>query len=299
MDKLLALTMFVETVRCGGYSAAARKLSVSTSSVTRQVASLEAELGVALLNRTTRNTNPTAAGQIYFDKAVFILDALAEADTAIADRSSEARGRLRVSVPVEFGRRVIAPHMGRLLSQYPELDVSLSLSDQMTDLLKERIDLSVRLGSSLASEDIISKPLGRFERWVVGSPEYFTRVGIPLQPRELVNHECLRFDYGDMHHGWDFRSSEDCIRINVQGRLESNNADILREAALNGRGTALLADWLVAEDVRQGRLTRVLANYEANPGDANGMINALYLPNHRRSSRVKVFISFLEEILSY
>ncbi|WP_338524905.1 LysR family transcriptional regulator [Pseudomonas batumici] len=299
MDKLLALTMFVETVRCGGYSAAARKLGVSTSSVTRQVASLEAQLGASLLNRTTRNTNPTVAGQAYFEKALSILDALAEADTAVADRSTEARGRLRVSVPVEFGRRVVAPHLGRLLSQYPELDVSLSLSDQMADLLKERIDLSVRLGSSLASDDIISKPIGRFERWVVGSPDYFARAGIPLQPQELLNHECLCFDYGDMHHGWAFRGSEDCIRINVQGRFESNNADILREAALNGRGTALLADWLVAEDVRQGHLTRVLANYEANPGDANGIINALYLPNHRGSSRVKVFISFLEEILSY
>ncbi|WP_248799209.1 LysR family transcriptional regulator [Pseudomonas sp. MWU13-2105] len=299
MDKLLALTMFVETVRCGGYSAAARKLGVSTSSVTRQVAGLETELGASLLNRTTRNTNPTVAGQAYFEKALFILDALAEADTAVADRNAVARGRLRVSVPVEFGRRVIAPHIGRLLAQYPELDVSLSLSDQMTDLLKERIDLSVRLGSSLASEDIISKPIGRFERWIVASPDYLAGAGIPLQPQALLHHECLRFDYEGMHQGWVFRSPEDCIRLNVQGRLESNNADILREAALDGRGMALLADWLVAEDVRQGRLTRVLANYEVNPGEANGMINVLYLPNHRGSSRVKVFIAFLEEILSY
>ena len=166
MDKLLALSMFVETVRCGGYSAAARKLGVSTSSVTRHVASLETELGASLLNRTTRSTSPTVAGQAYFEKALFILDALAEADTAVADRNAVARGRLRVSVPVEFGRRVIAPHRGRLLAQYPELDVSLSLSDQMTDLLKERIDLSVRLGSSLASEDIISKTSAIQRRWL-------------------------------------------------------------------------------------------------------------------------------------
>jgi DNA-binding transcriptional LysR family regulator len=299
MDKLLALKMFVETVRCGGYSSAARKLGISTSSVTRQVAGLESELGASLLNRTTRNTSVTVAGQNYFEKAVAILEAIDEADAVVADRGSEAQGRLRASVPVEFGRRIIAPHLGRLLERHPGLEISLSLSDEVSDLLSEQIDVSVRLGSSVVSDDIVSKRLGDFQRWVVASPEYLTRNGLPRHPRDLLEHQCLRFDYRTGHHNWTFQGDEDVIRLNVQGRLQSNNADILREAALAGGGVTLLADWLVHDDVSAGRLTRVLEQYEVNPGSASTCINALYLPNHRGSSRINVFIEFLQEILAH
>lgn len=298
MDKLLALKMFVETVRCGGYSSAARKLGISTSSVTRQVAGLESELGASLLNRTTRNTSVTVAGQHYFDKAVAILEAIDEADAVVADRGSEAQGRLRVSVPVEFGRRIIAPHLGRLLERHPGLEISLLLSDEISDLLSEQIDVSVRLGSSVVSDDIISRQLGEFQRWVVASPEYLARTGLPRHPCDLLEHQCLRFDYRMGHHQWTFQGDEDVIRLNVQGRLQSNNADILREAALAGGGVTLLADWLVREDVSAGRLTRVLEQHEVNPGSASTCINALYLPNHRGSSRINVFIAFLQEIIT-
>ena len=298
MDKLLALKMFVETVRCGGYSSAARKLGISTSSVTRQVAGLESELGASLLNRTTRNTSVTVAGQNYFEKAVAILEAIDEADAVVADRGSEAQGRLRASVPVEFGRRIIAPHLGRLLDRHPGLEISLCLSDEVSDLLSEQIDVSVRLGSSVVSDDIVSKRLGDFQRWVVASPEYLTRTGLPRHPRDLLEHQCLRFDYRTGHHNWTFKGDEEIMRLNVQGRLQSNNADILREAALAGGGVTLLADWLVRDDVSAGRLTRVLEQYEVNPGSASTCINALYLPNHRGSSRINVFIEFLQEILA-
>jgi DNA-binding transcriptional LysR family regulator len=297
IDKLLALKMFVETVRCGGYSSAARKLGISTSSVTRQVAGLEHELGASLLNRTTRNTSVTVAGQAYFEKAVAILEAIDEADAVVADRGSDAQGRLRI-VPVEFGRRIIAPHLDRLLDRHPGLEISVSLSDQVGDLLSEQIDVSVRLGSSVVSEEIVSKRVGAFQRWVVASPDYLSRHTTPCHPRDLLEHQCLRFDYGGSHQHWTFQGGEDTIQLNVQGRLQSNNADILREAAIKGSGVTLLADWLVRDDVAAGRLTRLLEHYEVNPGSASSCINALYLPNHRGSSRINVFIDFLEEILA-
>jgi DNA-binding transcriptional LysR family regulator len=298
MDKLQALSMFVETVRCGGYSAAARKLGVATSSVTRQVAALEAELGATLLNRTTRHSSPTLAGQAYYDKAVEILEALVEADGLVSDRGREAKGRLRVSVPVEFGRRVIAPHLGSLLAQYPELEVSLSLSDQITDLPKQQIDLSVRLGSSLTSDDIISRPIGQFQRWLVASPDYLQRAGTPAHPLDLMEHQCLRFDYGGAHLTWTCSDGQETWPLNVQGRLQSNNADVLRETALAGGGIALLSDWLVAEDVRAGRLVRLLPEYDSYPGNTVGSINVLYPPSLRESSRIRVFVVFLEELMA-
>lgn len=298
MDKLLALKMFVETVRCGGYSSAARKLGISTSSVTRQVAGLEHQLGASLLNRTTRNTSVTVAGQAYFEKALAILDAIDEADAGVADRGNDAQGRLRISVPVEFGRRIIAPQLDRLLDRHPGLEISLSLSDQVGDLLSEQIDVSVRLGSTVVSDDIVSKRVGAFQRWVVASPGYLERHGNPGHPRDLLDHQCLRFDYAGAHQHWTFQGEEQSIQLDVQGRLQSNNADILREAAIKGGGVTLLADWLVREDVAAGRLTRLLERYEVNPGSASSCINALYLPNHRGSSRINVFIDFLEEILA-
>lgn len=298
MDKLQALSMFVETVRCGGYSAAARKLGVATSSVTRQVAALEAELGATLLNRTTRHSSPTLAGQAYYDKAVEIIEALVEADGLVSDRGREAKGRLRVSVPVEFGRRVIAPQLGRLLAQYPGLEISLSLSDQITDLPKQQIDLSVRLGSSLTSDDIISRPIGQFERWLVASPDYLQRAGTPAHPLELMEHQCLRFDYGGTHLTWTCTDGRESWPLNVQGRLQSNNADVLRETALAGGGIALLSDWLVAEDVHAGRLVRLLPEYDSYPGTTVGSINVLYPPSLRESSRIRVFVAFLEELMA-
>lgn len=298
MDKFLALSMFVETVRCGGYSAAARKLGVATSSVTRQVAALEAELGAALLNRSTRHNSPTDAGLAYFERAVAILEALDNANSAVADRGDEARGRLRISVPVEFGRRIIAPHIGRFLEKYPELEVSLSLSDEIADLFKERIDLSVRLGTAVSSDEIVCKPVGEFERWIVGSPDYLLQTQMPQAPQDLLEHSCLRFDYGASNKAWQFRQGGEQIGVSVTGRFQSNNADILREAALGGQGLALLADWLVREDVRLGQLTRVLPQYEVSPGDANATINVMFLPNHRGSSRIKAFVEFIREVLA-
>jgi DNA-binding transcriptional LysR family regulator len=297
MDKFLALSMFVETVRYGGYSAAARKLGVATSSVTRQVAALEAELGATLITRSTRQNRPTDLGQAYFDKAVAILDALASADSLITDRGSEAKGKLRVSVPVEFGRRLICPHLPRFMASHPSLDISLNLNDEMVDLYKDRIDLSVRLGSTVSSDEVICSSVGRFQRWLVASPAYLERHGMPRQPADLAEHQCLRFDYGGTMRDWHFEVCDETLPISVKGQMQSNNADVLRQAAVAGQGIALLADWLVAEDVQQGRLSRLLADYQVNPTAIDSSISIIYLPINRESARIKAFVQFMKDVL--
>ncbi|MGE8499587.1 MAG: LysR family transcriptional regulator [Pseudomonas sp.] len=297
MDKLLALKLFVDTVDAKGFSAAARKAGVATSSVTRLVDALEAELGTVLLNRSTRQISLSEAGAAYYARARAILDAVAEADAQVADRGEEPVGLLRVSVPVEFGRRLIAPHLGRLLARHPGLELNLTLSDDIVDLLGERIDVSIRLGNALHNEDIVSRPIGQFQRWLVVSPDYLATHPLPTVPEDLLQHPCLRFDYGTPQQDWTFQRAGERHSVSVNGRLRSNNADMLREAALSGAGVALLADWLVRADVSSGRLTRLLEDYETNPGQARTSINALYLPNHRGSRRVNAFIDFLEEIL--
>lgn len=297
MDKLLALKLFVETVDARGFSAAARKAGVATSSVTRLVDALETELGTVLLNRSTRQISLSEAGAAYYAKARAILDAVTEADAQVADRGDEPVGLLRVSVPVAFGRRLIAPHLGRLLARHPGLELNLTVSDEVVDLLGERIDVSIRLGNTLHSDDIVSRTVGQFERWLVASPDYMATRPLPVEPDDLLQHDCLRFDYGTPQQDWTFQRDGETRTVRIAGRLRSNNADMLREAALSGAGVALLADWLVRADVSSGQLTRLLENYETNPGQARTSINALYLPNHRGSRRVTAFIDFLEEIL--
>ncbi|MGG7599074.1 LysR family transcriptional regulator [Pseudomonas sp. WC1] len=298
MDKLLAIKVFMATAETGGFSAAARRLGVATSSVTRQVDALEQALGASLLNRSTRQVSLTEAGISYYQRAREILEALAEADASVADRGEEPVGVLRLCLPVEFGRRVIAPHLGAFLARHPALELDIDLSDRFDDLLDGRYDLAIRLGEPAPGDELVCRPLGCFERWLVASPAYL-RQHPPLgEPRQLADHACLRFRYGQSARPWRLSQGEQCLELDISGPLRSANADLLREAAIAGSGVALLADWLVREDVEAGRLQRLFADWTVSPGNANASINALYLPNHRGSRRVMAFVAFCEGLLA-
>ncbi|WP_060484454.1 LysR family transcriptional regulator [Pseudomonas sp. NBRC 111123] len=297
MDKLLAMKMFTATVDAQGFSAAARRLGVATSSVTRLVDALEAELGSTLLNRSTRQVSLTEAGARYYARARDIFDALEEADASVADRGDEPVGVLRLCLPVEFGRRVIAPHLGTFLARHPSLELDIDMSDRLDDLLDGRYDLSIRLGDPQPNDELVCRQLGRFQRWLVASPDYLARRGALLHPEQLLQHACLRFRYGQKARAWRLQRAHEVLELEVSGPLRSANADLLRETALAGSGIALLADWLVREEVAAGRLQRLLADWQVSPGNANDSINALYLPNHRGSRRVNAFIGFCEGLL--
>jgi len=297
MDKLLALRMFVGAVEAAGFSAAARQLGVATSSVTRTIDNLEAELGAALLNRSTRRVSVTEAGNAYYQHARAILAAVELADSAVADRGCEPSGQLRISVPVEFGRQIIAPQLIGFLQRYPRIELSMALTDEVVDLQSERVDVSVRLGSLVVSEDVVSRTLGYFQRWLLASPDYLATHPPIEQPSDLAVHQCLRFDYANASPAWTFRQAGEEVRVDVQGRFKSNNADVLRRMALDGAGIVLLADWLVREEVDSGRLVRLLGEQQINPGAAQASINALFLPNQRGSARVAAFLEWLEDLL--
>ncbi|MFJ4064325.1 LysR family transcriptional regulator [Pseudomonas sp. NPDC089996] len=297
MDKLLAMKMFTATVDAQGFSAAARRLGVATSSVTRLVDALESELGTTLLNRSTRQVSLTEAGARYLARAREIFAALEEADASVADRGNEPVGVLRLCLPVEFGRRVIAPHLGPFLARHPSLELDIDMSDRLDDLLDGRYDLSIRLGDPSPNDELVCRQLGRFQRWLVASPDYLASREAPLHPEQLLQHACLRFRYGQKARAWRLQRADEALELDVSGPLRSANADLLREAALAGSGIALLADWLVREDVAAGRLQRLFADWEVSPGTANDSINALYLPNHRGSRRVNAFIGFCEGLL--
>ncbi|MFM0211561.1 LysR family transcriptional regulator [Paraburkholderia sediminicola] len=298
MDKLLALRAFVEVAEAGGFSSAARRLDLATSSVMRSVDSLEKELGAVLLNRSTRQVTLSDAGTSYYAKAKKLLEDMADADASVSDRSGEPSGPLRVSVPVAFGSRRIAPALTAFLKKYPKLELDVRLSDAFVDLVSERIDVAIRLGEVAPMADVVSKRVGIFARYLVASSEYLHRAGYPASPDALADHECLRFTYATEPQVWTFSRENEEKRVPVTGRLKANSSEVLREAALDGMGIALLPDWLVASDVQSGALTRLFAEFDAGPNDARAVVSALYLPNQRGSRRVNAFIDFVSELAS-
>jgi DNA-binding transcriptional LysR family regulator len=285
MDKLLALKMFVETVDARGFSAAARQLGVATSSVTRMIDALEAELATVLLNRSTRQVTISDAGAAYYLRARKILDDLAEADATVMDSQDEPSGPLRVSVPTAFGRQVIAPHLARFMARHPRLELDITLTDTVVDLFADRVDVSIRLGTPAAMDGVVCRPVGQFRRRVVASAHY------------LAGHDCLRFNFGNPQQAWTFLADSGEVRVPVRGRFKSNNAEVLRELVLAGSGVALLPDWLVGQDIESGQLLELFADLPAHPDNAKGHVSALFLPNHRGSRRVNAFIALIHEIL--
>ena len=298
MDKLQALRAFMDVAQTGGFSKAARRHGVATSSVTRLVDGLEASLGVALLTRSTRKVALTDAGAAYLEQVARLLSDLAEADASVADGGSEAVGPLRVSVPVSFGRLCLGPHIADFMRTHPRLTLDLMLSDVQLDLAAERIDVAVRIGTPEHQPQLIVRALADHCRYVVASPAYLVSHGTPARPEDLGLHQCVRFAYQGGPQRWSFLRAGQSLSVEVNGRLAANNADILREALLGGCGIALLAQWLVEDDVRAGRLQRLFADYMINPQDQRVSVYAAYLPNRRHSRKVHAFLEFVQRHLA-
>ena len=300
MDKLQALRAFMDVAQTGGFSKAAQRRGVATSSVTRLIDGLEASLGVALLTRSTRQVALTDAGAAYLEQITRLLSDLEEADGSVSDGGAEAIGPLRVSVPVTFGRLCLGPYIADFLRTHPRVSLDLVLSDAYVDLAVERIDVSVRIGVPENQPQLIVRALAEHRRYVVASPQYLGCHGTPARPEDLALHECLRYAYQHQSgpQRWSFLRAGEELGVEVNGRLAANNGDMLREAALHGAGIALLSHWLVEDDVQAGRLQRLFAEYEINPKEHRVSVHAAYLPNRRHSRKVQAFIEFLAQCLA-
>ena len=295
MDKFLALRAFVAVAESGGFSKAARRLGVATSSVTRMADALEASLGTALLTRSTRQVTLTDTGQAYLEQVARVLADLNEADDSVADTGAEPVGPLRVSMPVTYARLCLGPHVANFLQANPRVSLDLVLSDSMLDLASERIDVAVRIGVPVAESNLVIRKLGEHHRFLVASHDYIARAGAPVQPQDLAAHECLRFSYQSGPQHWTFvQKGKADERVEVDGRLRVNNSDVLRDAVLGGLGIALLPQWLVGNDVRSGRLMRLLEGWNVNPQLETVCVYAAYLPNRRHSRKVQALLTFLE-----
>jgi DNA-binding transcriptional LysR family regulator len=297
MDRFAELKTFCLVASSGGFSSAARQLGIATSSVTRLVDSLEARLGVPLLNRSTRSVTLTDAGRQYVERATAILRELDEADDAAGAGTDEPRGLLRVAAPVTFSTLYLAPLLPEIARRYPLLELELHLSDAVSKLADESIDVAIRIGAPEHHPLLVAKKLADQQRYICASGDYLRRRGVPQTAADLAQHNCLQFAYNAGRQSWRLESDQGIEEVVVHGTLSVNNSDVLRQAAIGGVGLALLPDWLIHRELASGLLERVLAQYRVNPGAMDIGIHAVYAANRRGSVKVMAFIAMLAQAL--
>jgi len=288
MDRLTSLTAFVRVVDSGGFSAAGRKLNMSTTMVSNHVQALEERLGVRLLNRTTRKVSPTEIGKAYYDRCIQILADLEQADDIAGSQQSTPRGTLRIFTATHIVP-FVAPVVAEFLASYPEAKVDLNMGERAIDLIDEGIDVAVRLTPPTEST-LIVRSLATWRHVLCCSPGYLEQHGRPLELAELGERNCVRhalYPFGDEWHFADRKGMPATVR--VSGNLVTNSGETLRRAALTGVGIGLAAGFLVQDDLEAGRLIRLLPEYR--PVELS--MNAVYPHRHHLSAKVRIFIDLL------
>jgi len=283
------LRSFVEVVESGGFNRAARRLGISKSMVSRRIARMEAELGARLLSRTTRGISPTEAGLEYKARSERILAELEEARETVARQGGGAVGRLRLAAPLSFGVRYLVPLLGELAERHPRLEIDVAFSDHVVDLIGERFDAAVRIGT-LRDSTLVARRLAPVTGVLVASPAYLARRGRPGTPSELAQHECLIYT-GGTSPDWTFRAGTRTVSIRPQGRLRSDNGEALRQWAAAGLGILAAPSFTVADAVDAGTLEPLLLDYPL----PEAAVHVVRPPGAHVPGKVRVLIDALVE----
>lgn len=290
MDISSAMEIFVEVVREEGFTAAARKLKVSKSHVSKQVDRLEEHLGVRLLERTTRQVSVTELGAIYFEHCRQILEEIAEAERAVTSLHASPVGLLRVSAPVSFGMMYLNEVVLDFIEKWPELEIDIHYADSRVDVIGDGFDVAVRIGA-LEDSGLIARRLAPIKLGLVASPDYLNRFGRPEHPRELDGHSCLLYKYQATGTNWRLHGPDGETVVRVEGRVMANNGRALVDAARRGLGIALAPDFIAFDALERGELEFILKPW--SPGHL--VLSAVYPHRRYLSQKVRLFIDFLAE----
>ncbi len=283
------VTEFVTVAEVNSFTQAAKKLSTSVAQISRRVSALEERLAVKLLNRTTRKVTLTEAGQLYFQHCRQLVEGLELAELAVTQMQSSPKGLLKITAPVTYGERHLAPLLNQFLEHYPQVDLELILTNQKLDLLEAGIDIALRLGR-LEPSTLIARRLASRQLYVCASKAYLESFGEPHTLSELNHHQCL---LGSMEY-WRFSEAGKQRSMRVSGRIKCNSGFALRDAAKRGLGLVQLPDYYIEQDLKSGELIEVLSQYrEQKEG-----IWALYPQNRNLSAKVRLLIEFLAKQLA-
>lgn len=290
MDTLDSMQLFVRVCELGSFAAAAQHAGVARSVVTRQIAALERRLGVKLLVRTTRRVALTAAGTTYLERCRVILNLVDAAESDVADEQQTPRGSIRISVPLSFGVRRLAPMLLEFSGRHSEIALNMDFTDRRVNLVEEGIDVSIRITQRLDPGDI-ARRIGSARLRAVASPQYLALHGRPRHPSDLINHECLGYTAGDGNRNWQFSVRGTIERFPVRCRVSANNGDVLTHAAALGMGIRLQPDVIVDDASEQGIVAPVLEKF---PAPELG-IYALFPDNRYMPDRTRKLVDFLAE----
>ena len=288
MDRLDAMKLFVRVAELGSFAAVAQQLGVARSVVTRQIAGLEAHLGIKLMARSTRRLSLTSAGTAYLEKCRVILNLVEAAETDVAEERLTPRGNIRMSLPLSFGLKRLAPLLLDFSQRYPEVGLDMDYSDRRVKLIEEGIDLSIRITRRLDGGDVARK-IGTGRMQVVASKKYLAQHGRPQHPAELIHHECLGYTSGGVAQNWQFMVDGQLQSFPVRSRINANNGDVLTEAAAQGLGITLQPDFIIEDYLADGRVEAILADFPV----AELGIYAMLPSNRHIPHRVRVLMDFL------
>jgi DNA-binding transcriptional LysR family regulator len=288
MGKFTQMATFVEVVARGSLSAAARAEGIAPAMIGRRLDTLEARLGVKLLQRTTRKLVLTDEGVAFLEDCQRILGDLDDAEAAVSERSAHATGHLTVSAPAGFGRQHVAPLLPSFLAEHRGVTVNLNLNDRMVDVLGEGVDVAIRI-ASLTDSSLVGVKLADNRRVVVASPAYLKRHGRPQQLADLARHNCLAISSEGSQRGWTFLDAGNPVTMKVGGNMVCNDGAVLHDWALAGKGLAWRSMWEVGEQIASGALCTVLDEFAAPGND----VHALFAQRRHLPLRIRVFVDFL------
>jgi DNA-binding transcriptional LysR family regulator len=289
MDTTNDMRAFVRVVEYQSFSAAAVVLGLTPSAVSKLVSRLEDRLGVRLLHRTTRRLALTSEGEVYFARARQILADIEEVEAEVTRSRGSPRGRLHVHTSNAFGVHQLAPALPEFLMRYPDIEVELSITDRIVDLVGERADVAIR-GGPIADTSLSARKIGEFERTICAAPSYLARRGVPRTPAELASHVCVVA--APMPSRWPFRTRTGLDLVEIMPRVTTDNGEAALRLALGGAGIARLADVIIGEPIRSGLLVPLLTDVhhtELLP------LSAIYLAGRHRLPKLRVFLDFLVE----
>lgn len=287
LDRFEDLRTFVTLAQAGGFAAAADRLGIVKSAVSRRVRELEERLDVRLVYRTTRQISLTDAGRAYYERATEILASLEALDEAVRSDGHQPTGRLRISAPVSFSVHCLAAAIVRFQSRHPGINVEVETSDRFADIVQDGFDLAVRI-ARLRDSALIARRIVTIRHAVCASPKYFDTRGRPLTPADLSAHDGIVYSYKDDDSYWAFAGD---VVAKPQSRLRLSNGDMIREAAIAGAGVAYLPTFVIADAVGRGELEIVLADHVREPI----AMHALFPGTQHVAARVRAFIDFLVE----
>jgi len=290
-NRLAEMEVFVAAAEHGGFSAAARARAMTPSAVSKLMARLEQRLGTRLFNRSTRKLQLTSEGAAFFDRCTTILAQIDEAERC-AGVSEASVGRVRVSVNVPVGTRILLPLIRLFVDRYPRVELDISLTDRVVDLLEERTDVAIRSGP-LPDSSLRARKLGTTSMMIVAAPEYLKRFGAPESPSDLEGHARLGFSYTRAIEGWPMRDGAQRLTLPIDGPVQISDGEALRRLVLEGLGMARLAHFQVRDDLATGRLVQVLQEYTHEDSEE---IHAVFVGNGGpMPARVRALLDFLAD----